>query len=88
MTPQEYADLTASLAQIRATQDSLYRQLLGNGQPGRIQIIEKRLDDHSGRLKGLEDFKSQWLGKQQIVAAIAAAVMALAGQAIIHHWFG
>lgn len=72
-------EIRADLAAIRTGLEDLKRELLGNGQPGRIQRIESRLEP-------LERF-SQQVGTGIRIAAWAIGLIAVGGGVWIAHLF-
>jgi hypothetical protein len=58
------------------------KELLGNGQPGRIQRLEAEQEKYqascSTRLAALEEHKAEWKGKQLVVAAGLATAISFA----------
>lgn len=51
---ENLSDVKASVASLRAEHTALKADLTGNGQPGRIQIIESDHKDLSTKVSGLE----------------------------------
>jgi hypothetical protein len=58
MDAKQFATIMAGITEVKTKQDDMRRELLGNGQPGRIQILEDRVDKHS---------RNQWLHSTIIV---------------------
>lgn len=46
MDADQYGELMSALARIEERQDALRQELLGNGQPGRIQRLEADVEKH------------------------------------------
>lgn len=51
MDQTQFGQLMHEVGEIKTEQQNLRRELLGNGQPGRIQMLENRVDSHQ---------KKQW----------------------------
>ena len=60
------ADVVAALARIEERLGNMHVELLGNGQPGRIQRIESALEDHSKEMAGLN--KKVWYASGGLAA--------------------
>jgi hypothetical protein len=58
MNADQFAQIMAGISRVETRQADMQRELLGNGQPGRIQILEDRVDKHS---------RNQWLHTTVIV---------------------
>lgn len=52
-------DIVQSLSRIETSQNNMKTELLGNGQPGRIQRIETNVDRHEKDLGSLN--KTKWI---------------------------
>lgn len=58
MDAKQFATIMAGITEVKTKQDDMRRELLGNGQPGRIQLLEDRVDKHS---------RNQWIHTTVIV---------------------
>lgn len=68
------ATVLESLARLHAQYDMLYRELLGNGQPGRIQRLEGSMSTLERRTEKLERFRAYHMGMISCVAGVAAVI--------------
>jgi hypothetical protein len=79
MPSTEMEDLVSSLrediAEIKALLNSMQKEILGNGQPGRIQRIESRLEP-------LEVMANQLRGWVRGAMWVAGAALTIAGIAL------
>lgn len=75
MTPDQQIEM---LIRIDANVTNLQKDLLGNGQPGRIQILEEKVDEHNLLIAG-----SRAVGK-----LVIGVMTLLAGSEAAAHWFG
>ncbi len=75
MTPQDERELFESIGAIRADVKALRRELLGNGQPGRVGVLEDTVLNHT---RYLSELRGKTVVLAAIVAFIASAAMALA----------
>jgi hypothetical protein len=60
-------DVIDALARIETRFDSMEHELLGNGQPGRIQQLESKVSAHAEYIQGAK-------ARTALIASVAAAV--------------
>jgi len=53
MEAEQYAAIISGITEVKAEQAAQRRELLGNGQPGRIQIIESGMKEQGAEIAGL-----------------------------------
>ena len=58
MNANQFGELMLAVGRIETEQKNLRQELLGNGQPGRIQNLEERVSSHE---------KKQWMHSAVIV---------------------
>jgi hypothetical protein len=63
-------DVIDALARIETRFDSMEHELLGNGQPGRIQQLESKVSSHAEYIQGAK-------ARAAVVASLAAGVVTL-----------
>lgn len=68
---ENLSDLNASVTGLHTKQAAFEKQLLGNGQPGRIQIIEDNHKNLSEKVSGLD--KKIWYASGGL--AVAAVII-------------
>jgi hypothetical protein len=61
-------DVIDGLARIETRFDSLEHELLGNGQPGRIQQLESKVSSHAEYIQGAK-------ARAAVIGALAAGVV-------------
>jgi hypothetical protein len=54
MATEFETEVLRSLGELHANMNNLRQELLGNGQPGRIQRIEEVIEKHSEEIKDME----------------------------------
>ena len=69
--------IAATLARIEAKQEDLRTELLGNGQPGRVQRLEHVERGTAERVAALEAAHNQQIGKHSVITVIVALVVSL-----------
>ncbi len=67
--PQNRTD-SERIAVIETTVVELKHNLLGNGQPGQIQVLHRRVSDISDRVSDLENWKWWVLGGAGVIGAL------------------
>ena len=58
MNANQFGELMLAIGRVETEQKNLRQELLGNGQPGRIQNLEKQVSSHE---------KKQWIHSTVIV---------------------
>lgn len=80
MDSEQYDSVIKGLTRIESEQQSFRRELLGNGQPGRIQIMELDIKDVQGKASVLDKESGVLQWKLGTMSAIAGAILATAIQ--------
>lgn len=80
MNPQEQGE---AIARIETTMDLMYQRLFGNGQPGELALIHKRIGEVDERVDGFDKDKSYVKG----IIAVLALIISLVGGTEIYHLF-
>lgn len=71
---QQLAEQTGRLSAIQASQDEFRKSLLGNGQPGRIQLMENEHDKLQAEVSGLHTKLSYFSGGAAVVGFLLGAL--------------
>ena len=70
-------EMRSSISRIERSQQDLRHELMGNGQPGSIQLFRSDLGRISERVGALEGHHNQTLGRSSVLAVIAALVVSI-----------
>jgi hypothetical protein len=87
MEPEQFLQLMTGITEVKTEQAAMRRELLGNGQPGRIQILEAKVSkvELSAELLKNEAGGIRW--KLGTVSALAGSAMAVVVQWLARHFF-
>lgn len=66
------AELHVELAKVRTIVERIDHELLGNGQPGRVEV-------HSARIERLERWKSRVNGALAVIGGLVSVIGSVAG---------
>jgi len=80
MEPDQFLKLMEGIVEIRTEQANLRRELLGNGQPGRIQILEGRVTEVKDKADELESSAAGLRWKVSSISAAGSAGLMFFGQ--------
>jgi len=67
MDAEQYAAIMTGIEAVKVEQAAQRRELLGNGQPGRIQLIEASVEKHEEKIEAVE--KKIWYFTGGLVVA-------------------
>jgi len=70
-------EMRSSISRIERSQQDLRHELMGNGQPGSIQVFRVDLGKMSERVSVLEGHRNQTLGRSSVLAVIAALIVSI-----------
>lgn len=57
--------ISSNIGAIKQDLSNFRKELLGNGQPGRIQMIEKDVEEHKDKISNLD--KTKWMAVGALV---------------------
>ena len=69
--------ISATLARIEERQENFRKEIVGNGQPGRMQRLEEVQRGTAGRVSALEAAHNQQIGRQSVITVIIALIVSL-----------
>ena len=69
--------ISATLARIEERQENFRKEMVGNGQPGRVQRLEEVVGGTAERVTALEAAHNQQVGRQSIIAIIIALIVSV-----------
>jgi len=83
MDSEQFAQIMTGITEVKTEQANFRRELLGNGQPGRIQLIETDVESLKSGQGELEKSAAVTVWKLGTLSAGAGSVLALGAQ-----WLG
>ena len=86
MEPEQFLQLMTGITEVKTEQSALRRELLGNGQPGRIQIIEKKLAEVDETAESLQTSATSLRWKLGSISAFSGAAVATGIQLCLKHF--
>lgn len=87
MDTEQFAEIMAGLQSIKTDQQNFRKELLGNGQPGRIQIIESRIKDAETKQQQLDVRTASIIWKLGTLSAGAGTALTLVVQWLVRKVF-
>ena len=87
MDTEQFGQLMSSIGEVKNEQVSLRRELLGNGQPGRIQVIETDISDLKLEQGSLRTAAAVTVWKFGTLSALAGSAVTLGAQWLGRHIF-
>jgi len=68
---------SATLARIEERQENFRKEMVGNGQPGRVQRLEEIQRSTAERVTALEAAHNQQIGRHSVITIIVALIVSL-----------
>ena len=87
MDSEQFVEIMSGISRVETEQQSLRRELLGNGQPGRIQKIELDFENIRIRQGALEKSAAVTVWKLGTLSAVAGASLTVTAQWLAKHLF-
>jgi hypothetical protein len=83
----QFLQLMTEITEVRTEQTAMRRELLGNGQPGRIQITERKISEVelTAELSKSNAGTLRW--KLGTLSALAGTILAVVVQWLAKHFF-
>jgi hypothetical protein len=86
MEPEQFLQLMTAITEVKTEQYAMRRELLGNGQPGRVQIIEKKLAEVETTAEGLQTGAAGLRWKLGTISAVGGSLLAILLQWFVKHF--
>jgi hypothetical protein len=86
MDSEQFGQLMSGITRVETEQCALRRELLGNGQPGRIQILEGKISTVEKTADVLQADAGKLRWKLGTLSAVAGSVLAVAVQWFVKHF--
>lgn len=86
MEPEQFVQLMTGITEVKTEQLALRRELLGNGQPGRIQILESKVGSAELKVELLQSDSSGLRWKLGTMSTVAGALLAVIAQWFLKHF--
>ena len=87
MDSEQFGEIMSGITRVETEQKNLRRELLGNGQPGRIQVIESDFETLRIRQGTLEKSAAVTVWKLGTLSAVAGASLTVTAQWLAKHLF-
>jgi hypothetical protein len=85
MDSEQFAQIMSGITQINTQQADLRRELLGNGQPGRIQILESEMEKVKTTAADLQKEAAGLRWRLGTMSAAAGAALSVGIQWALKH---
>jgi len=80
MDADQFAQIMSGITEVRTEQTNFRRELLGNGQPGRIQVIETDIENLKTEQNKIKTDAAVTVWKFGTMSATAGAALTIAAQ--------